>query len=236
MTDTTLAAVLQSSTAAMVDAHDDTIGPLAALLSRTVDAVGAQAGGILVRMEGGTAELLVATSHRATDLELAQLQAQEGPCLDAIETGRPVVGRGREDLIGRWPQTGRRVVEAGFEVVHALPLTWRDTAFGGLNLFWVDATAEPADVAEHTRALADAATLLILSKGALPDDALGRAVAHALEDRVVVEQAKGALGYVRSLDPESAYDALVELGRSEGLTVGEAARLVVERAERRTLT
>ena len=52
----------------------------------------------------------------------------------------------------------------------------------------------------------------------------------ALSDRAVVEQAKGALGHVRSLDMSAAYDALVAMADEEGVRLGVAARRVMERA------
>ena len=44
----------------------------------------------------------------------------------------------------------------------------------------------------------------------LDDDALAQRVTDALEERVVVEQAKGALAYQLSLDMADAYDELAE--------------------------
>ena len=58
----------------------------------------------------------------------------------------------------------------------------------------------------------------------------------ALADRAVVEQAKGVLGYVRSLDMPAAYDALVAMAHEEGAPLGVAARRVMERARTGALT
>ena len=51
----------------------------------------------------------------------------------------------------------------------------------------------------------------------------------------MVEQAKGALAYTRSLEMAGAFDALVALADEEGVTLGVAARRVIARARQGTL-
>lgn len=231
----TLSEVLSRSTAAMVAGGKDLTGALATLLHHAVDALGATSGGILVRGPRGTLELLAATSHRAADLELAQLQAEEGPCFDSINESVVVQVEGRDALLTRWPTTGRHMIEAGYDAVQATPMTWRGQTFGGLNIFWAAQVPVAADT-KAARALADATTMLLLSRGPLPPQLLTESVSKGLADRVVIEQAKGALAHVRSLDGAGAYETLVDLARSEDITLGEAARRVLEQARQRRLT
>ena len=57
----------------------------------------------------------------------------------------------------------------------------------------------------------------------------------ALEERALVELAKGALSHVLSVDMASAFDALLALADEEGLSLGNAARRVMVQARARTL-
>ena len=66
-------------------------------------------------------------------------------------------------------------------------------------------------------------------------DHLAAGLHSALEDRAVVEQAKGVLAYTRSLDMAEAFDALVALADDEGVSLGVAARTVMSRARTGTL-
>ena len=80
-------------------------------------------------------------------LELFELQAQEGPCLDVFRTGQRVEHADLEAESGRWPSFSAAALRAGFQSVSALPLQFRDVTLGALNLFSVTrATALEADV------------------------------------------------------------------------------------------
>jgi AmiR/NasT family two-component response regulator len=53
-----------------------------------------------------------------------------------------------------------------------------------------------------------------------------------LAARSVVEQAKGVLSQHRDLSMDAAFTKLLALGRERHLSLGEAARLVIETAQR----
>lgn len=219
--------VLSRANASLVDADRDVTGALAALLGGATGALPADAAGVLVQLEG-VLELLAATSHRVADLEAYQAQVDEGPCLDAIRSGESVGMAGDEAIVERWPVAGPFIVRSGYSAVEAVPLTWQGLTVGGLNLFRADATSFRDQRAE-CRALADAATLVILSAQFSTLDATD-SMRAALADRAVVEHAKGALAHVRSLEMSAAYDELVGLADTEGLSLGVAAREVMRQA------
>ena len=232
MNRTSVAQVLARANAAMVHRDLDVTGALAALLAGAVEALPTDAAAVLVESDGSL-ELLAATSHRVADLEVYQAQVREGPCLQAITQGEALTESGEDALRRRWPVTGPVIVESGYAAVGAIPLTWQGRAFGGLNLFRTDATPFDPQAAD-CQALADAVTLILVSGRLEPDD-LAAGLRAALEDRAVVEQAKGALAYVRSVDVASAYDVLVDLAEGDGITLGVAARRVMEQARTGTL-
>ena len=54
---------------------------------------------------------------------------------------------------------------------------------------------------------------------------------HALDSRIVIEQAKGVLSERFSLEPEQAFEVLRRAGRSHRMRIHELARRVVTSAE-----
>jgi AmiR/NasT family two-component response regulator len=76
--------------------------------------------------------------------------------------------------------------------------------------------------------------MLILSTH-LADRDLTVSLREALEGRAVVERAKGALAQTRSLDMPEAFDALVRIAAQERLSLGDAARRLMEQARSGTL-
>lgn len=224
--------VLADATTMTVEGGADVTGAVSRVLDGSLDVLGVAASAVLVRTDQGL-ELLAATSHRVADLEIHQVQHDEGPCVDAVSLAAEVDEDGREAILTRWPTAGRAVVEAGYTSVHAVPLVWRGRCFGALSSFGsraVPSTADPAG-----RRLLGHALTLVIAAAAVGEEVIGAGITRALADRAVVEQAKGALAELRGLDMAAAYDALAELARTEGLGMGSAARLVLDRARDGTL-
>ncbi|MCK0115702.1 GAF and ANTAR domain-containing protein [Isoptericola sp. S6320L] len=222
---------LAGAASALVHGHDVT-DLLLRLTQQATRTFGGDVGGLLVRADrAGRLEVLAATDHLASHLEVYQAQRVEGPCVDVVVTGAPVAAVGREELLERWPAVGREIVDAGLRSVHAFPLAWRGAVVGGLNIFArhdLEATPETARAAQ---AVADMLTLVVTQPDTLGEDELARRIDHALAGRVVIEQAKGALAERLDLDMARAYDALVERSLRTGTTVTETARSVLQEAQ-----
>lgn len=233
MTTTSITDVLARANAAMVGPHGDVTGALAQLLTGVLDVMSADAAAVLVTLDDSL-ELLTATSHRAADLEISQIQLREGPCLDALRTDASAIEQGRAAILERWPLAGPVILSAGYSAVQATPLRWQDRAFGALNVFWTD-QAHFEQLATEARALADALTLILVS-GSLGTEALTQSLHAALQRRGVVEQAKGALAHVLGINTVDAFDALNAMARRENVTLGRAAERVMALARRGRLS
>jgi hypothetical protein len=232
MTRTSVSEVLAGANAAMVGPDLDVTGALARLLAGVTASLPAAAAAVLVDSVDSL-EVLAATSHRALDLEMYQAQVEEGPCVEAVHTGSEVHAVGAEAIGARWAQAGPAIVASGYRAVQALPLAWHGETFGALNVFREDPVGFEEQQSD-CRALADAVTLLIVS-AQVDHDHLAAGLRAALEDRAVVELAKGALAHSRSLHMAQAFDALVSLADEEEVTLGVAARRVMDRARSGTL-
>ena len=78
----------------LVDDYD-VVDLLTGLADRCVSLLGVSAAGVMLASPGGSLGLVASSSEAMRLLELFELQAQEGPCLDAFRTGEHV---GHQDL------------------------------------------------------------------------------------------------------------------------------------------
>ncbi len=220
---------------ALVDLADNLVSDfdvaelLIVLTDRCVDVLDVSAAGIMLASPAGDLRVMASSSEAMRLLELFELQAQEGPCLDCYTTGEPVLN---VDLAGddpRWPLFAERAMAAGFRSVHALPMRLRGAVLGALNMFNVDAgKIRPADVAA-AQALADVATIAILQHRAASEaKLLNEQLSEALNTRIVIEQAKGMIAQQRGIDMEAAFTTLRDHARTHNLRLADLARDVVD--------
>jgi transcriptional regulator with GAF, ATPase, and Fis domain len=134
MSATTASQAFVDAAAAMVQ-QADIADTLARLLDDCAKLTTATAIGLLVKNGDGDLELLAATSHRATELELYQLQQNHGPCLDAARHGAALSAHSGDAIADRWGRVGEAIVKAGFHAVQAVPLRWHGKTIGAMNAF-----------------------------------------------------------------------------------------------------
>ena len=110
---------------------------------------------------------------------------------------------------GRWPRFAAETLAAGFHSVQAVPMRLRGTVIGALNLFQVEAGEMCSADVEAAEALADVATIAILHhRASFEAQVLNQQLQHALNSRVVIEQAKGMIAERSGLNMELAFSAL----------------------------
>ena len=184
----------------------DVVELLTLLADRCVDVLDVGAAGLMLVAPDGDLRVMASSSEAMRVLELFELQAQEGPCLDCYRTGQPVVNQDLATVDGRWPRFAAEALAAGFHSVHALPMRLRGTVIGALNLFHIEpGEMRQADV-DAAQALADVATIAILQhRAALEAQVLNEQLNHALNSRIVIEQAKGMVAEREGLDMEQAF-------------------------------
>jgi GAF domain-containing protein len=144
----------------------DIVDLLTGLADRCVHLLGFAAAGVMLASPQGGLRLVASSSETMRVVELFELQAQEGPCLDAFRTGEEVELEHLEAGSGRWPRFATVAVEAGFLSAFALPLRLRDATIGAMNLFSVAHTPMHEDDLLVARAFADLATISVVQHGA----------------------------------------------------------------------
>jgi GAF domain-containing protein len=205
----------------------DVVELLTLLVDRCVEVLDVGAAGLMLVAPAGDLRVMASSSEAMRVLELFELQAREGPCLDCYRTGRPVVNLATAD--GRWPRFAAEALAAGFRSVHALPMRLRGTIVGALNLFHVEpGEMRQADV-DAAQALADVATIAVLQhRAAVEAQVLNEQLDRALNSRIVIEQAKGMVAERRNLDMHEAFAALRTYARNHNLRLADVARGVID--------
>jgi GAF domain-containing protein len=207
----------------------DVVDLLTVLVDRSVEVLSVDAAGLMLVAPDGDLRVMASSSEMMRVLELFEIQAREGPCLDCYHSGRPVVNQYLEASQGRWPRFTVEALAAGFQSVHALPMRLRGSVIGALNLFSHESgELDEADIVAG-QALADVATIAILHhRAAAEAQVLNEQLNYALNSRVVIEQAKGMIAERAGMNVEEAFSILRNHARNHNLRLVEVARDVIE--------
>jgi hypothetical protein len=206
----------------------DVIEFLHTLTLRTVELLGVTACGVLVADHRRTLGLVAASSEQTRLLELFQLQNSEGPCLDSYHSQAPVQCPDLAQVGELWPRFAARAIETGYASVQALPMRLRDTTIGSVNLFNDTAGALNAEAVGLGQALADVATIGILQERAVRrQEEVITQLQHALNSRVLIEQAKGVLAERLGLSVDDAFALLRDQCRKRNRKLRDVAAEVV---------
>jgi GAF domain-containing protein len=206
----------------------DIVELLTTLADRCVEVLDVSAAGLMLVAPAGELRAVASSSEAMRVVELFELQSQEGPCLDCYKTREPVLNQHLRDIEDRWPNFGPVALQAGFCSVHALPMRMRGNVIGALNLFRAErGELQEADIVTG-QALADVATITILQHRAVLESRLVNAqLSHALNSRVIIEQAKGVLAERDGLTMEEAFSSMRNHARSHNLKLVDVAEGVV---------
>ena len=211
----------------------DVVELLTGLTERCAELLDIEAAGFLLADPLHRLRLVAATSEQARELELFQLQADEGPCVDCYASGQSVSVADIQRAAGRWPRFVPAAAEAGFASVHALPMRAAGTVWGALGLFGVhqgelsDADRLVGQTLTHIACVALLQELPPTPSSVMPQ------LRSALTGRVVVEQAKGLLRQLLDVPVEDAFRLLRTYARANGEHLTDVARrLMTDRYSR----
>ncbi len=206
----------------------DVVDLLTLLVDRSVQILGVDAAGLMLVSPDGDLRLAASSSEVMRVVELFELQAHEGPCLDCFHSGEPILDEDLTVVDGRWPAFAPIAHAAGFQTAHAIPLRLRGRVLGALNLFDTGAGLLSEPDVRAGRALADMATISILQHRAAREAQLvNEQLERALTSRVLIEQAKGVLAERANIDMGQAFTWLRMHARNHNLRLVEVAEAVI---------
>jgi GAF domain-containing protein len=181
--------------------------------------------GLALMTDDGPAGTVAATDGGALELEELQFSLGEGPCVDASNSGRPVLQPDLQRTASdRWPVFAAGAEAAGLAAVFAFPLRVGGIRLGVLDLYRTTAGILSAEELADALSFADAATALLLHLHAqnagveLPADSLA-----VLDDRAEVHQATGVVSVQAAVTLQDALLLLRAWAYAEERPVGELA-------------
>ncbi|MHB1329861.1 MAG: GAF domain-containing protein, partial [Gemmatimonadales bacterium] len=170
----------------------DVVDLLHTLVEECTALVDTDAGGLMIADPSGQLQLVASTSERADFVEIMQLNAGSGPCLDCFATGTAVAVSDIEASGSRWPEFQAAAQQQGFRSVNATPLKLRGQVIGTMNLFSTRVGELSGSDAAVVQALADVATIGILQERLIRESGIvSEQLQRALDSRILIEQAKG---------------------------------------------
>ena len=197
--------------------HDDLEKTLTAVAEAAVGTVpGASSAGISLQSGPKRLETRWATSELPSQVAEAQSAAEEGPCLEAIETGGPV----RVDDLGadrRWPAFVARIEGGPTASMVTVPLMLSGTSIGSLSVYSADREAFDRSAEDTALVLAGHAAVAIAA--AQEEEGLRTALAA----RDVIGQAKGILMERYKLSADEAFTLLVRSSQRTNVKLREVA-------------
>jgi GAF domain-containing protein len=122
----------------------DVVDLLQVLVDTCRDVLDTTAAGILLADSRGELEVVASTSEASRLVEIMQLSAEQGPCIESYRSGRSVSVPDIEVSKDEWWQFRGSALAQGFRSMDALPLRLRDTTIGTLNLLRSEPGAAPA--------------------------------------------------------------------------------------------
>jgi GAF domain-containing protein len=179
----------------------------------------------------GTLRLAAGSSTEMKDLEQAEIDNEDGPCHETYRTGEPVVADDLDhsDVAERWPTVVDRMRRLGLKAVYAFPLRLRDDRIGALNMYRTAPGRFAADDIRLAQAFADVATIGILQERKVTSAELRAGqLQHALDSRLVIEQAKGLVSAQLGISLADAFDTIRRHARSNNRRIHDVARSVVD--------
>jgi GAF domain-containing protein len=179
--------------------------------------------------DGDRLAYAAAEPDRLTPVEQAQERTQAGPCIDAYRCGTPVVVHDIHDQADRWPAVTEEAARSGLVAIAGVPMHLNGARLGALDLYDDRCRAWTDDEIGVATLLADMATAYIANAHRL-DEARTTAeqLQHALDSRIVIEQAKGMLAAHHDISVDAAFVRLRSHARSHQVSLRSVAEGVVD--------
>lgn len=208
---------------------DSSVG--GALCATCVDVLELPGAGIMLRGGDGTQGSWSVSSGTMNALEELEQTLGEGPCIDAFNSGVPVL---EPDLAkpasSRWLGFTAAAIAVGAGAAFGFPLAIGVSRIGSLNLYAERPGALSNRQHEDALVLADVATHVVLAAQAnAPRDSLAAELSDIGAHQIRVHQASGMVSAQLGVGIADALAVLRARAYSTGRSISDLATEVVER-------
>jgi hypothetical protein len=203
---------------------------IAALCVRTLGVTGA---GISMVTNEGNRGVVCATDDTSAQIEDLQFSLGEGPCVDAVRSGAPVLLDNLDEpgdvIVARWPAFMKAAAETGVKALFAFPLRIGAISVGAIDLY----RDQPGGLStnELTAGLlaADAAALALLGLDTELEDQFAGGLDNRSTYQLQVHQATGMVQVQLGVKTEDAFLMLRARAFATGRRLADVATDVVAR-------
>jgi len=225
----------------LMESYGNTAGDIAvqeigAICRTCIDEVRVDGGGVSLMTGQGYAGTVWASDNIALRVEELQFVLGEGPCVDAVGSGQPVLEADLAAVEGsarrRWPAFATEAFDAGVQAIFGLPLAVGSTSLGALDLYRKTPGPLTPRQLDWAREVADATSNVLLRLEATEARAGGDSRSSAYH--WTVHQAAGMMSQQLDIRIEVAMVKLRATAFSEGRSIDELAADVVARRRRFT--
>lgn len=166
-------------------------------------------------------------------LEQTQQASQEGPCVQACRTGQVVAVADLSGESNRWDAYRAVASDLGVGAVAGIPMSLSGQVVGALNLYASGKRDWSAEDLAAVQVLADMATGFLINASQLrQQEQLSEQLQHALDSRVVIEQAKGIVATTHKESVDRAFDRIRKHARGSNTTLRSVAEAIVQHTVR----
>jgi GAF domain-containing protein len=212
---------------AMVSGRD-VIDFLHLLCRHAVTLLDVSAAGVMLADEANRLRAIAASDEGTHMVEVLALQHEEGPCLDAYRCGA-IVQASSEEARRRWVRYYQLASGQGFRWMCGVPLRHDGETLGAMNLFRQADSELPETHLKLAQALADIATIaLVQRREGAQTRRLAANLQIALDSRILIEQAKGALAVRRGIPLDEAFDHMRGQARDSNRKLHDVAAEIVK--------
>jgi hypothetical protein len=202
----------------------------ARLCEACVEVLSVQRAAIAVHVEGAGLEILCASDDVAEQVEWTQITLGEGPGVQAVATGGPIVVSDLSDPRGRWPNFAAEAANLGVGAMYAFPLEVGAIKAGVLDLYRDDPGPLGSKDFADAAAVAELVTAILLTVGRTGriTESLGPWWDQPLSTREV-HQATGMIVAQLGVSAHEAFVRMQGFAYSNGRMLSEVAQAVVRR-------
>jgi GAF domain-containing protein len=207
---------------------DGVLSKIAELAKRTIPGT-EDVSVTLVRGKG--AHTAAFTGDLAMALDEIQYEQGHGPCLDASSSGASL---SLPDMAteSRWPQWTDRARKAGVQSSLSIGLPIHETVSGALNIYATKPDTFDDDAIILAQTFAGYAAVALANAHLYDVTAtLAQHMQAAMENRAVIEQAKGIIMGERRCTADEAFRILSKLSQDSNRKLREVASALVARAQ-----
>ena len=198
----------------------DVFDLLHTLVEESVGILDAAATGLVLVDPAGVLQVMASTSEESQLVEVLQLEAGTGPCVGCYKSGVSSILPHPMPLSSLLPCL--RIPS-----LHAVPMRLRNRTIGALNLFGHEVGPLSSEDAAIAQAFAtwQPSPCSPARESALINDQLR----HALNSRILIEQAKGVIAHTSNADMNAAFGLLRGYARAHNQTLYDTAEKVINR-------